>query len=94
MRIICLWDKDRFFLNNFIYLYFLVVLGLFCCVSFSLVAMSGGYFSCDARGFLLKWLLFLQSMVSRPMGFSSPCGLISSSALALENRLSSCGAQA
>ena len=39
-------------------------------------------------GFLLQWLLLLQSMGSRCTGFSS-CG-----SRALERRLSSCGARA
>ena len=42
-----------FNLNNFIYsFYFLAVLGLHCCVGFSLVATSKGYSLTEVRGFL------------------------------------------
>ena len=61
----------------FIYL-FLASLGLRCWVfvavrGLSLVAASRGYSSLRCVGFSLRWLLFLQSMGSRRMGFSS-CG--------------------
>ena len=69
----------------------------------SLVVASGGYSSLQCAGFLLWWLLLLQSMGSRRAGFSS-CGVrasvvvthgLSSCGLwALELRLSSCGARA
>ena len=39
----------------------------------SLVAASGGYSSLQCAGFSLQWLLLLQSMGSRHVGFSS-CG--------------------
>ena len=54
----------------------------------SLVVASGGYSSLRCMGFLLRWLLLLQSMGSRLTG-SSSCGL-----RALERRLSSCGMRA
>ena len=53
----------------------------------SLVVASGGY-SLRCVGFSLQWLLLLQGVGSRHVGFSS-CGL-----WALERRLSSCGAWA
>ena len=40
----------------------------------SLVAVSGGYSSLRCTGFSLQWLLLLQSMGSRCVGFSS-CGI-------------------
>ena len=64
---------------------FLAVLGLSCCVGFSLVSARGGY--CLVAGFSLRWLLSLQSTVSRLHGLSS-CGY-----QALEYRLNSCSAQ-
>ena len=46
---------EAFFFNSFINL-FMAMMGLHCCAGFSLVAMSG---------FLLQWLLLLQSMGSK-----------------------------
>ena len=74
------------YIHNFIYLP-MAVLGLRCCVGFSLVVVNWG---CSLApvvvlGFSLPWLLLLQSTASRCEGFSS-CG-----SLALENELSSCG---
>ena len=40
----------------------------------SVVAPSGGYSSLRCAGFSLRWLLLLQSMGSRHVGFSS-CGM-------------------
>ena len=54
----------------------------------SLVVAKGGYSLLRCTAFSLRWLLLLRSMGSRCTGFSS-CGM-----LALERRLSSCGAQA
>ena len=54
----------------------------------SLVAASGGYSLLRYTGFLLQWLLLLQSTGSRHVGFSS-CG-----SKGLERRLSSCGRRA
>ena len=54
----------------------------------SLVAASGGYSLLQSARFSLRWLLLLQSMGSRRVGFSS-CGMG-----APEHRLSSCGAWA
>ena len=53
----------------------------------SLVAASGGYSLLRCAGFSLSWLLLLQNMGSRHVGFSN-CGT-----QALEHRLSSCGAR-
>ena len=67
------------------------------------VAVSGGYSSLQWAGFSLRWLLLLQSMGSRCVGFGS-CGawdsvvvarrLSSCGSWALERSLSSCGARA
>ena len=46
--VVLLLIKKKFFWNNFIYLY-LAVLGLPCCLGFSLIAMSRGYSSCSMR---------------------------------------------
>ena len=46
--VVLLLIKKNFFWNNFIYLY-LAVLGLPCCLGFSLIAMSRGYSSCSMR---------------------------------------------
>ena len=54
----------------------------------SLVVASGTCSSLRCTGFSLRWLLLLRSTGSRREGFSS-CGM-----LALERRLSSCGAWA
>ena len=54
----------------------------------SLVVASGGYSSLWCVSFPLLWLLLLQSMGSRHMGFRS-CG-----SRALERRLRSCGSRA
>ena len=62
-----------FFLNFNLFLFF-----IFGCI--------GSLLWC--AGFSLRWILLLQSMGSRRVGFSS-CGL-----QALERRLSSCGTQA
>ena len=74
-----------FFINLFIYFWlhwvFVAVRGL------SLVGLSGGCSSLWCTGFSLWWLLLLQSMASRHLGFSS-CG-----SQVLEHRLSSCGAR-
>ena len=56
---------------KFIYLFlFLAVLGLCCCTWAFPSAGSGGYSSLRCAGFLLQWLLLLQSMGSRCAGFS------------------------
>ena len=62
----------------------MAALGLRCCArAFSLVEASGGYSSLLSASFSLRWLLLLQSRVSRSVGFGS-CG-----SQALELRLSS-----
>ena len=53
-----------FFLKKF----FLAVPGFPCCVSFSLVAASGGYSLLHCVGFSLWWLLLLHRMDSRASG--------------------------
>ena len=63
---------------KFIYLFIYCALGLCCWVfiakrGLSLVAVSGGYSSLRYAGFSLRWLLLLQSLGSRRVGFSS-CG--------------------
>ena len=73
----------------FIYFKILFIYLLAACVfvavrRLSLVAASGSYSSLWCTGFSLRWLLLLQSMGSRRMGFSS-CG-----SRAVEHRLSSC----
>ena len=78
-----------FIFNKFIYLF------IFGCVGSSLlrlglsqVAASGGRSLLRCGVFSLRWLLLLQSTGSQCTGFRS-CG-----SLALERRLSSCGARA
>ena len=63
------------------FFFFLIYLFIFGCVGssllrvgFSLVVASGGYSSLWCAGFLLWWLLLLQSMGSRRAGISS-CGM-------------------
>ena len=73
----------------FMYL-FLAVLGLHCCVGFSIVTASSGYSLAMIHGFSLQGLLLLQSMASRAL---CAYGLSSCSSWTLEHRLSSCGAQ-
>ena len=54
-----------FFLNNN-YLFILAVLGFPCCMGFSLVAKSRGCSLVAVHmGFSSRWLLLLQSVVSR-----------------------------
>ena len=65
---------------NFLYL-FLTVLGLCCCVGFSLVAESKSLLQC--AGFSLWWPLLLRSTDSRAHG-----------SVAVVHELSSCGSQA
>ena len=43
----------------------LAVLGLCCCVGFSLVAARVGYSLLQCEGFSIWWLLSLRSLVSR-----------------------------
>ena len=58
-----------FFKNLFIYLFLVLV----AACRLSLVGASRGYSSLRCAGFLLRWLLLVWSMGSRPTGFSS-CG--------------------
>ena len=55
------------------YFIFLAALSSLLHVSFSLVAVSGGYSLLRCMGFSLGWLLLLWSTGSRLTGFSS-CG--------------------
>ena len=59
-----------FFFNNFLYL-FMAVLGLHCCLGFSLVAASRGYSLVAVCGVLLQWLLLMSSGF-RVHGFQQP----------------------
>ena len=49
----------------------MAVLGFYCCVGFSLAAVSGVYSSLQCAGFSLQWLLLLQSMGSIVNGAQS-----------------------
>ena len=52
----------KFFLHNFIYLFILAVLGLHCCADFLQLWGAGApHTSLQCVGFLLWWLLLLQS---------------------------------
>ena len=62
-----------FFLINLLLFLFLAALGLCCCVRAFSSCGERGYSSQWCAGFLLWWLLLLQSMGSRRLGFSS-CG--------------------
>ena len=74
------------FLKKYLCIYlFLALLGLLCCVDFSLLAVSRGSSSLKCAGFSLPWLLLLRSTGSRAQGLCS-CG-----SRALEHRLNSCG---
>ena len=83
-----------FFLNIYIYLFIYLFIYFWLHWVFaaahglSPVAASGGHPSLRCAGPSLCWLLLLQSMGSRRVGFSS-CG-----SWALERRLSTCGARA
>ena len=74
--------------GNILFFFFGCAGSLLLHAGFSLVAASGGYSSLQCVGFLLLWLLLLQSTGSRHAGFSS-CG-----SRALERRLSNCGTRA
>ena len=71
---LCIFLFYYCFLNKFIYLFIFGCIGSsLLCVDFSLVPESGSYSSLQCAGFSLQWLLLLQSMGSRHVGFSS-CG--------------------
>ena len=57
--------------NNFIYLFIWLHWVFVAAPGLSLVVASGGYSSLQHVGFSLQWLLLLQRMDSRCMGFSS-----------------------
>ena len=71
-----------------ILLFCLFVLGLCCCVGFSLVAAGRGYSSLHCAGFSFAAVLLLRSRALGHLGFSSW------GAWAPEHRLSACGTQA
>ena len=79
LKFICYFILFYFF-NKFIYLF------TFGCGGFSL--LGEGFLQLRCVGFLLWWLILLQSTGSKRAGFSS-CG-----SRASEHRLSSCGTQA
>ena len=54
----------------FFYIYFWLFWVFVAAHRLSLVAASGGYSSLWCAGFLLRWLLLLQSTGSRSAGFS------------------------
>ena len=87
--------SSRVFIILFIYL-FLAVLGLCCCLGFSLVMASGGHSSFWCPRLLLQWLLFSWGMGSTRVRASVVAAheLSSCSLPVLEHRLSSCGARA
>ena len=67
---------SNIFLFKIIYL-FLTILDLCFCIGLSLVVTSEDYSPLWCTGFLLWWLLLLQSMGSRHTGFhSSSCGSV------------------
>ena len=71
MEVEYLYSKDiDFILFYFIYLFRLCCVFIAAC-GLSLVVASGGYSFLRCAGFLLQWLLLLQSMGSRHTGFSS-----------------------
>ena len=61
---ICYSDMWCALLKILLIYLFLTVLGLRCCVGFSLVAASQGYSSLQCMGFSQQWLLLLQSIGS------------------------------
>ena len=75
------------FLKINLFILFLAALGLRCCARAFPSCGKRGYSLLRFACFSLQWLLLLQSMGSRPAGFSS-CGT-----RAPELRLSSCGTQ-
>ena len=83
-------------INLFIlFIYFWLCLVFVAACGLSLVAESGGYSSLRCMGFPLRWLLLLQSTGSRHEGSVVVArGLSLCVSLALEHRLSSCGARA
>ena len=59
------------FLFIYLFIYFWLCWVFVAACGLSLVAASGGYSLWQCAGFSLQWLLLLQSMGSRHMGFSS-----------------------
>ena len=49
----------------FSYDLFFAVMGVHCCLGFSLIVASGGYSSLQSEGFSLHWLLLFPSTGSR-----------------------------
>ena len=79
-RCSCGWRKSHqppcwsFFFLIFNFIYFWLRWVLIAVHGLSLVVASGGYSSLQCTGFSLQWLLLLQSVSSRLVGFSS-CGM-------------------
>ena len=66
-----LWDTEACLLAFFFFFFsVLAVLGLHCCLGFFSSCSKRGLHSSFSEGFLLRWLLLLQSMGSRCEGFS------------------------
>ena len=63
--------KGQLFFFKFIFIYFWLHWVFVAAHGLSLVAASGDYSSLQCTSFSLQWLLLLQSMGSRRMGFSS-----------------------
>ena len=64
--------SPSFFFSIILFTCLLAVLAIHCCVGFSPVAVSGGYFLLVVPGFSLRWPLLLLSALGQA-GFSS-CG--------------------
>ena len=90
------WQKELFAGRALFFIIYLFILFIYFWLwwvfiaarRFSLVVVNGDYSLLRCVDFSLWWLLLLQSMGSRHVGFRS-CG-----SRALEHRLSSCGARA
>ena len=91
-----------YWIYNFTYFFILIVLGLCCCVGFSLVAASGGYPSLWFTGFSLRsfswrreWALGHESSIVAIHGLNS-CSIWAQhhSIWAVDHKLNSCSAPA
>ena len=69
--LLCRQWRQSFLILNVTYLFYLAVLGLCCCTSFSLSPCGEMRFLLQFDGFSLRWLLLLQSTVSRAWGLGS-----------------------
>ena len=88
-------DLFIFIKLNYLFIYFCLCWVFIAACGLSLVVVSRGYSSLWCAGFLLWWLLLLQSTGSSCAG-SSSCGMQAQccGSWAREHRLSSCGAWA